>query len=104
MLQARKAKGLNQRELADSTGLNFTYLSKLENDKADYPPKEDAIRAIARILELDEEELIYLAGRLPESEEQFLKQHYDKMPALFKKMQEDPDFAEKVFEGHDFRQ
>ncbi|MFH7242130.1 MAG: SNF2-related protein [Spirulina sp.] len=98
IFQARKAKGLSQRELADSVGLNFTYLSKLENDKADYPPKEDAIRAIARILELDEEELIYLAGRLPESEEQFLKQHYDKMPALFKKMQEDPDFAEKVFE------
>jgi transcriptional regulator with XRE-family HTH domain len=78
--------------------LNFTYLSKLENDKADYPPKEEVIRVIARILSIDEEELIYLAGRLPESEEQFLKQNYDKMPALFKRMQEDPKFAKRIFE------
>jgi transcriptional regulator with XRE-family HTH domain len=98
ILQARKQKGLSQRELADAVDLNFTYLSKLENDKADYPPKEEVIRVIARILSIDEEELIYLAGRLPESEEQFLKQNYDKMPALFKRMQEDPKFAKRIFE------
>lgn len=99
IFKSRKAKAMSQRELADAVDLNFTYLSKLENNKADYPPKEEAIRAIARILDLEEEELIYLAGRLPESEEKFIKQHYDKIPTLFRKMQEDPEFAEQVFES-----
>lgn len=99
IFRARKEKGLNQRELADAVELNFTYLSKLENDKAEYPPKEEAIRAIARILDLNEEELIYLAGRIPQSEEEFIKRNYDKIPALFRRLQEDPDFAEQVFEA-----
>jgi transcriptional regulator with XRE-family HTH domain len=96
--QARKDKGYSQRELAKFIGLDFTYLSKLENDRADYPPKEDVIRAIARNLSLDEEELIFLAGRIPHQEEEVLKQHYKDMPLLFRRMRENPDFARKVIE------
>ena len=36
---ARKDKGYSQRELASLVSLDFTYLSKLENNRADYPPK-----------------------------------------------------------------
>lgn len=97
ILKARKNKGLSQRDLADAVELNFTYLSKLENDKADYPPKEEVIRSLARTLDLDQEELIYLVGRIPQSEESFIKRHYDKIPTLFRRMQENPDFAQKVF-------
>jgi len=76
---ARKEKGYSQRELAKILGLDFTYLSKLENDRADYAPKEDVIRALAKNLDLDEEELIFLAGRIPQQEEDLLKQHYKTM-------------------------
>ncbi|MEC4804942.1 MAG: helix-turn-helix transcriptional regulator [Jaaginema sp. PMC 1079.18] len=96
--QARKDKGYSQRELAKQIGLDFTYLSKLENDRADYPPKEDVIRAIARNLNLDQEELIFLAGRIPQQEEEVLRQNYKDMPLLFRRMRENPDFARRVIE------
>ena len=95
--QARKDKGLSQRELAKLIGLDFTYLSKLENDRADYPPKEDVIRSLAQNLDLDEEELIFLVGRIPQRDEDFIKRHYKIMPALFRRMQENPDFAKRIF-------
>jgi HTH-type transcriptional regulator, competence development regulator len=96
--QARKEKAYSQRELAKRLGLDFTYLSKLENNRADYPPKEDVIRALARNLDLDEEELIFLAGRIPQQEEELLKQHYKTMPSLFRRMRENPEFAQKVLQ------
>lgn len=96
--QARKEKGYSQRELAQRLSLDFTYLSKLENNRADYPPKEDVIRMLAQNLQLDEEELIFLAGRIPQRDEDFLKQHYKTMPTLFRRMRENPDFARKVFQ------
>ncbi|MBD2578274.1 helix-turn-helix transcriptional regulator [Oscillatoria sp. FACHB-1406] len=94
--QARKDKGYSQRDLAKLLGLDFTYLSKLENDRADYAPKEEAIRALAHHLGLDEEELIFLAGRIPKQEEELLKEHYKDMPVLFRRMRENPEFARKV--------
>ncbi|MGK7917282.1 MAG: helix-turn-helix domain-containing protein [Prochloraceae cyanobacterium] len=93
--QARKDKGYSQRELAKRIGLDFTYLSKLENSRADYPPKEEVIRSLARNLDLNEEELVFLAGRLPHQEEEILKQHYKAMPILFKRIRENPEFAER---------
>lgn len=96
--RARKNRGYSQRELAKLLGLDFTYLSKLENDRAEYAPKEEVIRKLARHLELDEEELIFLAGRIPQKEEEFLKQHYQDMPKLFRRMRENPEFAQKVFQ------
>lgn len=98
ILKARKAKGYSQRELAKILQVDFTYLSKLENDRADYAPKEDVIRALARSLDLDEEELIFVAGRIPQKDEDFLKQNYKDMSVLFRRMRENPDFAEQVFQ------
>lgn len=98
ILQARKNNGYSQRELAKLLGVNFSYLSKLENDRADYPPKEEIIRGLAKHLHLDPEELIVLAGRLPQQYEEFLKQNYKAMPALLRRMQENPEFAQKVFQ------
>ena len=95
--QARKDKGYSQRELAKLVDLDFTYLSKLENDRADYPPKESVIRSLAHQLNLDAEELIFLAGRIPERDEELLKQNYKAMPALFRRMRESPEFADQVF-------
>lgn len=96
--QARKDKGYSQRELAQLVGLDFTYLSKLENNRADYPPKEEVIRNLAQNLDLKEEELIFLAGRIPQGDEAILKQHYKNMPTLFRRIRENPEFARLVFE------
>jgi HTH-type transcriptional regulator, competence development regulator len=94
---ARKDKGYSQRELAVLVKLDFTYLSKLENDRADYAPKEDVIRNLAIQLDIDPEELVFLSGRIPERDEQLLKQNYKEMPTLFRRMQEDPQFARSIF-------
>lgn len=97
--QARKDKAYSQRQLAALLQVDFTYLSKLENDRADYPPKEDVIRGLARNLGLDEEELIFLAGRIPQHYEAFLKENNKSMTALFRRMQENPNFAQQIFEA-----
>lgn len=95
--QARKNKGYSQRELAEKLKLDFTYLSKLENNRADYAPKEEVIRSLAVHLDLDAEELIFLSGRIPQDDEEVLRQHYKNMPTLFRRMRENPEFAQKVF-------
>lgn len=97
--QARKAKRYSQRELAELLEVDFTYLSKLENERAEYPPKEDVIRSLARHLDLNEEELIFLAGRIPQRDEDLLKQNYKDMPVLFRRMREDPEFVQKIFQA-----
>ena len=95
---ARKNKGYSQRDLGKKIGVDFTYLSKLENNRADYPPKEDLIRLIAQHLELNEEELVFLAGRIPQKDSELLKQHYQAMPALFRRMRDDATFVEQLMQ------
>ena len=75
--QARKEKGYSQRELAGKLGVDFTYLSKLENDNAKYAPKEDVIRKLAHFLSLEENKLVFLAGRIPSEDEDLIKEHYE---------------------------
>lgn len=94
--QARKEKKYSQRELADKLGIDFTYLSKLENERGN-PPKEDIIRQLAQYLDLDEDKLIFLAGKIPAEDENLIKQHYQDMPLLFRRMRENPEFAAKIF-------
>lgn len=98
--QARKDLEYSQRELAKLIGVNFTYLSKLENDHADYPPSLEVIQSLAIHLDLDEAELTQLAGRInPEDTEIFqdLFKQYQDMPVLLRRMRDNPDFAKKVF-------
>lgn len=100
--QARRDKGYSQRELAKLIDVDYTYLSKLENDHAGYPPKADVIRALARHLDLSEreEELIYLAGRItPDDEkvfEELVRQNYKQMPALFRMWRDNPHSVQKL--------
>ena len=61
----RKAKGYTQRQLADLTGVDFTYLSKIENDRLEHTPSIKALQTLARVLEADELELLTLADKMP---------------------------------------
>lgn len=56
------------------------------------------IRNLATQLDLNPEELIFLAGRIPERDEQLLQQNYKEMPMLFRRMHEDPQFARNIFD------
>ncbi|MGB3650371.1 MAG: helix-turn-helix transcriptional regulator [Rivularia sp. (in: cyanobacteria)] len=99
--QARKQKEYSQRELAKLVGVNYTYLSKLENDHAGYPPSEDVIDSLAHHLDLTEQrdELRRLAGRItPEDAEVFeeLVRKYKEMPALLRRMRDEPKFAREL--------
>ena len=60
---ARRARGLTLRSLAALVGIDFTYLSKLENDRGD-TPSEETIRRLARELALDEEDLLARGGKV----------------------------------------
>lgn len=100
--QARKDKDLSQRDLAKLVGVNYTYLSKLENDHAGTPPSEEVIHKIAEHLELNAQELQYLAGRITPEEakvfEDFIKHNYQEMPVLFRKMRNNPNFAKNLLD------
>lgn len=55
----------NQRELAEKVGVDFTYLSKIENGKMP-PPSEEVIIKLANELGADADELLQLARKVPE--------------------------------------
>ena len=74
----RRALPLTQRDLAAKVGIDFTYLSKLENDR-DAPPGEDTIRRLALALHSDAEYLLAAAGKMP--------------PELKQRATNDPRFA-----------
>jgi len=102
--QARKDKGYSQRELAKLIEVDYTYLSKLENDHAAYPPSKDVIRLLVAYLDLAEreEQLIYLAGRITPDDErifqELVKQNYKQMPALFRIWRDNPHSVQKLLD------
>ncbi len=67
--EIRKHRNLTQRELAERVGINFTYLSRVENDRLDdqQTPREETIQRIARVLDADADELLLLAKRIPDA-------------------------------------
>jgi transcriptional regulator with XRE-family HTH domain len=66
--ELRKGKGLGQRAVATAVGINFTYLSKIENDKVDFAafPSEETIRKLGKVLEADVDELLLMAEKIPD--------------------------------------
>ncbi len=66
--ELRKTKSLSQRDLAAQVGVNFTYISKIENEKLDFGdyPSEELIGKLAAALDGDEDELLILANKIPE--------------------------------------
>jgi HTH-type transcriptional regulator, competence development regulator len=63
----RKERRITQRDLADRVGVDFTYISKMENGKLENYPSLDTIINIANALEVNSDDLILLANKIPES-------------------------------------
>ncbi len=70
--------------MADKVGINFTYLSKIENERLDFAqfPSEELIRRLAEALEADEDELMLLAEKIPEQ----IRRRVLQRPEAFRKL------------------
>src|SRR6266852_9272795 len=64
--QLRQQRGLTQRRLAEETGVDFSYLSKIENERLEHTPSIKMLQDLARVLEVDELELMDLANKVPQ--------------------------------------
>ncbi|MBI3464768.1 MAG: helix-turn-helix transcriptional regulator [Planctomycetes bacterium] len=71
--ELRRKKGLTLRALAEAVGVDFSYLSKIENGKAGYLPGADTIRSIAEALDADPLELLRMADKVPPEVQGFAK-------------------------------
>jgi transcriptional regulator with XRE-family HTH domain len=63
--EMRQEKGMTLRSLAEAAGVDFTYLSKIENERVEHLPSAETIRDLARALEVDAMELLQLANKVP---------------------------------------
>lgn len=77
---------LSQRALADTVGVNFTYLSKIENNKVD-PPSDEVISKLAVALNADKEELLTLAAKVSRSEVREAVAGDNRIGVLFRRLQ-----------------
>jgi len=59
----RREKGVSQRELADKVGIDFSYISKVENDRM-APPSADTIQRMCEVLQVSTEILLSKSGKL----------------------------------------
>lgn len=60
----RRSKGMSQREVAEKVGVDFSYLSKIENSRLP-PPAADTIVRICSVLGVRSEELLALTRKVP---------------------------------------
>ena len=84
--ELRKAKNLSLRALAEAVGVSFTYISKIENEKLDFGdyPGEALIAKLATALEVDADELLILAKKIPEG----IKRRVIERPDAFRRFAE----------------
>lgn len=65
----RRNKGMTQRDVSKAIGMDFSYFSRLENDRFDSKPTRETIDRIADALKCNKEErdeLFAAAGRIPD--------------------------------------
>ena len=93
--ELRKKRNISQRELAQKAGIDFTYLSKIENNKAE-PPSEDLVRNLAKELECDPLELIYLSQRVPAEDQKTIIESPKEWQLIFRKTREKPELLESI--------
>ena len=98
--ELRKRANLTLRQLGDKVDTDFTYLSKIENDKTDNrPPSEDLIRRIAKALRADGDELVSLVDRIPKDLEELLKKNKASVDFLRSAKGKSPEFWMKLKES-----
>lgn len=79
----RMEKQFTLREFARQVGVSPTYMSQVEQDVAD-PPTAERVRKMAELLDEDPDELIAMAGRLPEDLPEIIQSRASEMPKLLR--------------------
>jgi HTH-type transcriptional regulator, competence development regulator len=69
--ELRLQRGLTQRQLSEQAGVDFTYLSKIENDRLDYTPSIKTLQALASALHVDELTIMEWADKVPSALQSF---------------------------------
>ena len=79
----REAREIGLREMAKMIGVSPTYLSKVERDEFS-PPAEDKVRARAKIIECNVDDLLARAGRVSTDISDIIKRHPVELAALLR--------------------
>jgi transcriptional regulator with XRE-family HTH domain len=84
----RKQWELSQRNLADRVGVNFTYISKIENE-VESPPSEETLIKMAEVFGVDKYAFIISAGKMPTDFHNLIMNDDDVQKYLKDKMKEE---------------
>lgn len=71
--ELRRLKGVGLKSAAPALGVSYTYLSKLENEKA--TPSEELLTRLASYYQADSDELFVLADRIPDDVRSILREN-----------------------------
>jgi len=101
--ELRGARKMTQRQLArkiQESGMkaDFTYISKIENGRLDFPPSENLIRKMAEVLETDAEELLDLAGKFNQRALQNIVSEMPEAGILLRRLQNKQFTREQILE------
>lgn len=81
--EKRIAKGFSLRKFAELVGVSPTYLSQVEQGNAD-PPTAERVKEMAELLDEHPDELIALAGRVPEDLSAIIQKQPTRIPELIR--------------------
>jgi|GEM_PF-807468 Predicted transcriptional regulators len=79
--ELRRSANVSQRDLADKAGVDYTYISKVENDRLP-PPSAETIEKISEILGADSTDLLSYAKKIPTDLRETLTNNSDAMKFL----------------------
>lgn len=83
--EVRRKKKISQRELAKHVGVDFTYISKIENGVMP-APSEETIKKMASVLGEDADKMVLMAEKIPSEIRNIIYQH-EEIPVFLRKAQ-----------------
>lgn len=82
--EKRKELGLSLRSAAKTAGIDPGYLSRIEEGKA--PPSDKVIHKLSLLLQYNEDELLLLAGRLPDSLQELVEREPSRVTSALRNL------------------
>lgn len=82
--EKRIAKGHSLRRFAELLDVSPTYLSHVEQEKTDSPPTAKLVKKAAELLGESPDEMVAMAGRVPEDLPKIIQSQPEAMPALLR--------------------
>lgn len=82
--ERRIAKGYSLRKFAEMVDVSPTHLSLVEQNKLEKSPTAERVRRMAEVLSENPDEMIALAGRVPEDLPKIIQEQPTQMPELLR--------------------